>query len=385
MAKLTAESLLAQMQTLQGLTVPYATGKSLCTLVSVEAGGGIKFRRHAVALGDHWTEPLQNISANMIRKSAVALATGTPVQMDRLFRAGGNARSALEALLAACPSIFLSRPVRLTETGEQVKGRSNKHLVWLPDRTPHKPGAHEWLPDDEAGYITEVPSQEVFSNVAVGLAGRSLEVAEDAASRTSMETEELRQHSEKQVFLCAIAHWMGMRPWVAINDHGIVTQGKSIMSMPGVVQSLEQEPAFAAWQDAVAVAQLVDCIWFMKGAMPVAFEVEHTTGITSGLTRMQTLKDRMLGLATEFVVVAPDGDRSKFAAKAGEVQFVDLKPWFLPYSSLSELYVLSRRRRFPFQMLPEKMRFLQMFLEKPSTSVAEEETFEQDSADGIAP
>jgi type II restriction enzyme len=79
--------------------------------------------------------------------------------------------------------------------------------------------------------------------------------------------------------------------------------------------------------------------------MPAVMEVEHTTGITSGLSRMKNFKDKFPPFPTRYVIVAPDEDRHKVLQECNKEQFRDLNPLYFPYSSVEELYSLCQRRK----------------------------------------
>ncbi|MBQ4614815.1 MAG: DNA cytosine methyltransferase [Akkermansia sp.] len=87
--------------------------------------------------------------------------------------------------------------------------------------------------------------------------------------------------------------------------------------------------------DAIDVAKHIDCIWF-NGGMPFVFEVEHSTGVTSGLCRMNKLRERS-HIDTDYVIVAPDADRQMVLQKANSTQFEDMRLWYMPYSHLIEM------------------------------------------------
>jgi type II restriction enzyme len=68
-------------------------------------------------------------------------------------------------------------------------------------------------------------------------------------------------------------------------------------------------------------AKFIDCIWFQNHRfMPAVMEVEHITGVTSGLTRMKGLYDIIPSINTRYVIVAPD-DRDKVIDEANRKQF----------------------------------------------------------------
>ncbi len=123
-------------------------------------------------------------------------------------------------------------------------------------------------------------------------------------------------------------------------------QGRRIGEMDGVIPSLRDERLIAAFEGAFKAAHLIDCIWFKNGRlMPAVMEIEHTTGITSGLTRMKGLQDTLPSIQTRYVIVAPDEDRDKVIREINRTQFQPLKARYFPYSSVEELYALCQRRK----------------------------------------
>ena len=171
-----------------------------------------------------------------------------------------------------------------------------------------------------------------------------------------------RRHLQIQIALVSIGHQLGFRTWVARNDQGITYGTKRVGELDGVVVSLDQENLLKPWQDAVNAALHIDCIWFRNGKfMPAVMEVEHSTGVVTGLARLKRLKDKLPLFQTRWVIVAPDEDRAKVMKEANESQFHDLKTMFLPYSAVDELYALCQRRKLNNRAVNED--FLDCFME----------------------
>lgn len=78
--------------------------------------------------------------------------------------------------------------------------------------------------------------------------------------------------------------------------------------------------------------------------MPAVMEIEHSTGVTSGLTRMRGLYDVLPSFPTRYVVVAADEDRDKVLRETNRPQFRPLNARFFPYSAVEELYYLCEKR-----------------------------------------
>ncbi len=93
-------------------------------------------------------------------------------------------------------------------------------------------------------------------------------------------------------------------------------------------------------------ARLIDCMWFKNcSLMPAVMEVEHSTGVTSGLTRMQRFRNLVQFINSRYVIVAPDEDRDMVLSKCSDSQFSGLKAKYMPYSAVEELYALCQKRR----------------------------------------
>jgi len=155
-----------------------------------------------------------------------------------------------------------------------------------------------------------------------------------------------RRHAQIQIALYFIGKQLGFRTWIAQNDKGILYQNKKIGEFEGVIAQLDDEILIKAHTDAIRAALLIDCIWFKNGRlMPAVMEVEHSTGVTSGLTRMKNFFDKFPPFPTRYVIVAPDEDRNKVVREANKPQFIDLDTKFFPYSGVEELYALCQKRK----------------------------------------
>lgn len=132
--------------------------------------------------------------------------------------------------------------------------------------------------------------------------------------------------------------------------------------MEGVVGELEEETLIAPHPGAISAALLVDCIWFRNARfMPAVIEIEHTTGVTSGLTRMKKLQDLLPPFPTRWVIAAPDEDHEKVIGEANNDIFKPLSARFFPYSAVEELYSLCQRRNIGRDSVNEP--FLDAFME----------------------
>ena len=131
--------------------------------------------------------------------------------------------------------------------------------------------------------------------------------------------------------------------------------------MDGVISDLKSEKLISNFDDAVRAAQLIDCVWFKNGKlMPAVIEIEQSTGVLSGLTRMQNFKTAIPAFPTRWVIAAPDEDREKVIKAATREQFKNLDARYFPYSAIEELYSLCQRRK----LKGIEDEFLDCFMEK---------------------
>jgi type II restriction enzyme len=164
---------------------------------------------------------------------------------------------------------------------------------------------------------------------------------------TEMNVDIQRRHSQIQVALYIIGKQLNFRTWIAQNDKGILYQQRKLGELDGVIVSLKDEKLLSAYIEASQAALMIDCIWFKNGRlMPAVMEVEHSTGVTSGLTRMKNFQDKFIPLQdVRYVIVAPDEDRAKVIKEANKPQFHSLKTRFFPYSAVEELTALCQKRK----------------------------------------
>jgi type II restriction enzyme len=176
-----------------------------------------------------------------------------------------------------------------------------------------------------------------------------------------LDIEVTRRHIQIQIALAEIGHKLSYRTYIAANDQGVTYKGKPLIALPDVVSNLKEERLLTAYGEAADAARLIDCVWFKNGRlMPAVMEVEHSTGITSGLTRMQKFKNILPPFPSRWVIVGPDEDRAEFIRKSSDSQFKDLDARWFPYSAVEELHNLVHRR--VIKGVTEE--FLDSFIEK---------------------
>lgn len=291
--------------------------------------GPVTIRRSGSKVGS------STISTEMMERVASAITDGMPINLDRILGGSYNTRSALEALLAHTSEFFFCYPGRISPSESSVEVlKGHKHIVWKPN-SPHTHGE-----------LVEIKTQMVISESAACETVYD-EVGSLAVEESSInEYSHARRHAQIQYLLAQVGFQFGYKIWIAQNDRGVKIGDKSFSEMPGVLPTLKEGTVIANFSEAAHAARLIDCIWFKNGRlMPAVFEVEHSTGVTSGLTRMKAFRDILPPFPSRYVIAAPDEDRAKVFAEFDKAQFLDLKPQYLSYSAIEELAGLCRKRK----------------------------------------
>ncbi|EJG2002287.1 hypothetical protein RB979_004148 [Vibrio alginolyticus] len=275
------------------------------------------------------------ISPQMLWRLASALKPNKPVNVDRIYGGSYNTRSALEALLLHTPTFYLCFPGRLEKIGPETKVKEgHKHLIYCPD-IPHEQGKMH-VKEVNDMVISEVDRELYFDALDLNISGKEKEI----------DIEQKRRHAQIQILLVKSAEAMGLKSWVAKNDHGILYNNEKLIEMDCVLKDLDNTPALQGYPNAAPAGELIDCIWFGDEGkkIPAIIEIEHSTGVTSGLNRMKGFKEESPELAhMTYIIAAPDEIREQVLKKANAPQFQDMNTFFLPYSAIEELYLLCKR------------------------------------------
>lgn len=278
---------------------------------------------------------VESLSTQMIWRVANAFQPNQPINFDRILGGSYNTRSVLEALLAHTPQFYYCFPGRIENmiSTSSVR-RGHKHMLWIPDE-PHNLGIMKKKKTDIV--ISEIPSIDAYYE--------ALNLPEDFSS-DEIDINIKRRHAQMQIALIEIGQQLGFRTWVALNDKGIVYKDRKIGEMNSVITSLKDENLISNFNEAIHAALHIDAIWFKNGRlMPAVIEIEHSTGVRSGLTRMKRFQDAFPPFPTRYVIVAPDEDREKVLKEATLEQFKSLNTKLFPYSAVEELYALCQRRK----------------------------------------
>lgn len=278
----------------------------------------------------------ESISSEMIWRLANAISENDPLNVDRAFAGSYNTRSVLEALIAHTPEFYFCYPGRIMDVdGHSSIEHGHKHILWTPNE-PHENGV---LVQKEVQNmaVSEIPVQSVVYD--------NLELP-DTMETGPLGIEVVRRHTQIQIALYLIGLQLGYRTWIAQNDMGICYQGEPLVNHQGIISSLSNDENLVSSFHAEQEARLIDCIWFKNSHfMPAVMEVEHTTGVTSGLNRMLGLYRAIPALRdVRYVIVAPDEDRDMVIEKINRPQFRELDARYFAYSSVEELYYICTHR-----------------------------------------
>lgn len=340
MKKLTANNVVAFIQQLNlNNTFNYINPKTkgLIQIVSIDGTEGpIRIKRWNPSKGESGEKKkIESISTELIWRIANSFSVDQPINFDRILGGSYNTRSVLEALLAHTPQFYFCYPGRIEDIGGGTKiKKGHKHLIWLPDK-PHKNGIVKEIETQKI--VSEIPSLDVVYD--------SLILPESNVSHT-LDLNIRRRHSQIQVLLYFIGKQLNFSTWIAQGDKGIIYQDKKIGEYEDVIYSLNEIDQIKSYNGAVKAALHIDCIWFKNGKlMPAVMEVEHSTGVNSGLSRMKDLYECIPGVKTRYVIVASDEDREDVFKKASKEQFKVLDIRYFSYSAVEELYSICKRRK----------------------------------------
>lgn len=280
----------------------------------------------------------QTISKEMLFRLANAITEGMPINVDRVFGASYNTRSALEALICHTPQFYYCYPGRIENKNGITKIKNgHKHIIWFPS-DPHAAGS---LVEKKLKHmeINEIPTKNVVYN--------ALEIPKSYArtpKRLNAATE--RIHSLMQMALYEIGKGFGFDTYIAANDAGIKYKGVPLHSHDHIVKDLTEQPTVAGFNGAVNSGKLIDAMWFSKKSIPAVFEVEHSTGVTTGLNRMKGFMEHLPAYRDmRYIIVADDSLRDKVVKEINKPQFSDLHACYLPYSTVNEMLSIVQTRK----------------------------------------
>lgn len=281
---------------------------------------------------------IQSISKEMLFRLANAVTEDLPINVDRVFGASYNTRSALEALVCHTPQFYYCYPGRIENKNGATKiKKGHKHILWCPN-DPHPAGElHEKALEHME--ISEIPTKNVVYNAL------ELPATFSTAAKT-LDAQTQRVHSLMQMAIYEIGKGFGFDTYIALNDSGIKYKGKPLHDHENIVKDLREEPTVSGFDGAADAGKLIDAIWFTKRSIPAVFEVEHSTGVTSGLNRMKGFMEHLPAYSKmRFVIVADENLRDKVIQEINKPQFRDMHAYYLPYETVNEMLFLVQTRK----------------------------------------
>ncbi len=297
----------------------------------IKPEGPIKFIRWNNSSGEN-SGSTGSISTNQLGTVASVFSNKPdyPIHMDRLFSAGGNSRSALETLLAYTKNFYLCYPQRTNPYTGQIENKQ-KHIMWCPNE------------NHRIGEINVKEYQQVISEIELDVNFGNIVVTQSMLGDEFDSIDAKKTHTQMQVALARIGKALNFHTWIAKNDRSIQIENINLGKMEGVIPSLDQVKILYS-NESKRAASLIDCIWFSHDFqyIPAVIEVEHSTGVTSGLTRMLKFKETVPSIKMTYAIVADKNLRNKVVVEANETAFRSMKARFMPYSAVRELYGLIR-------------------------------------------
>lgn len=300
--------------------------------------GPITIRRWNPSKGETEADSsLQTISKEMLFRVSNAVTEGMPINIDRVLGASYNTRSALEALICHTPQFYYCYPGRIENKNGVTKIKAgHKHIIWCPSE-PHNPAE---LTEKKLEHmeINEIPSKNVVYN--------ALELPTHVMPGSQIDAQAERMHSLMQMALYEIGKSLNFDTYIAKNDAGIKYKGLPLTDHPRIITDLGNHPTVANFDGAVNAGKLIDAMWFSARGIPAIFEIEHSTGVTSGLNRMDGFRNRIPEYrGTRYIIVADEELRDKVIQEINKPQFQDLRAYYFSYSAVNELLSLCQSRK----------------------------------------
>ena len=115
------------------------------------------------------------------------------------------------------------------------------------------------------------------------------------------DSEAVPKHSEVQWMLAQIGQKLGLKVWIASNDHGRTWNGRRLGEL-----SITELPNLGIGEDAQRIVNLIDVLWLRGNNQLVsAFEIECSTSIYSGVLRMSDLSTTCPNLSFPCYIALP--------------------------------------------------------------------------------
>lgn len=168
-----------------------------------------------------------------------------------------------------------------------------------------------------AGLLFEIGSNRIVlsgnaDSVLQGVHEKAQKAAKKRHEQALQDEREASEHTQVQHTLIRIGRALGYDVFVARNDRHRTCHGDSFAML-----TLDKLPALNLPADVRQTVELIDVLWFAKGApqLVCAFEVEQSTSIYSGILRMKDLAMSVLDQRGHFYLVAPEAREREVMAQ----------------------------------------------------------------------
>jgi len=183
--------------------------------------------------------------------------------------------------------------------------------------------------------------QDILPTISKELEKEKKELEQSVAPPET--TIKIESHEAAQFHLLELGNMLGYLTYTA--DPSKTYNDRKL----GETATLRELPGFAGERD-LASARKIDVIWLGLDENPHAcFEVEHTTGISPGLSRLSQIKQ----IRAKFVIVSSEDMRGKFEREMEKYPFRTFRDQyrFISYDELGRLF----ESALPFYQLKAKL------------------------------
>ncbi len=194
--------------------------------------------------------------------------------------------------------------------------------------------------ESESGNESDEITEEVFEaeSTAEPEAKEHAEAESDVGEDDEEKDEESKRiHSEMQWMLLWLGNELNLNLRLPKTDLTQSHKKNEIVNLAGKLKELPFDILMAGRS-----VQRIDVLWLKDNKIIAAFEIEHSTGIESGLFRMSHLWVSLEDLSIRTYIVAPDTDVYKAQDKISEPTFKHNRLaescWFVPYTKLANKY-----------------------------------------------
>ena len=245
-----------------------------------------------------WLEDLKREWKAYVRETAYRLYEGTEKYVDKKTSEAIRKREWTQERIAKHLSGPREKAIGTRTLRNHIEYR-RAELKAEKERLEEEALAAEEQPQPPCDSSDDTPAEEIAATVAVDESAKIEEPATELdipAQPTADEAEgdgqkeaktaaETRDHTESQYMLLWLGEKMGLDLWIANNDGSKKYNGKELSSL------FKTSPLpVRKYGEALETIEYIDVMWMKDDNIIVAFEVEESTGVYSGLLRLSDLK-----------------------------------------------------------------------------------------------